>query len=106
MRLYTQGSLDFLTVLVAERSLYRTHPPWPKANKRSPRTLSALYEALGGGWMTTEKDTESKRDYEEHSVHNGQADGSRRVCPGICRRFFFMDLNVSICNQKLINHSF
>jgi len=56
MRLYTQGSSDFLTVLVAERSLYSTQSAMAQSKQAISTDLVSLYEALGGGWDDDRKD--------------------------------------------------
>jgi len=50
MKLYTQGTADFLTVLVAERSLYTSQTALAQSKLAISTDLVALYKALGGGW--------------------------------------------------------
>jgi multidrug efflux system outer membrane protein len=50
MRLYTQGTADFLSVLVAERSLYSSQSALAQSKQAISTDLVALYKALGGGW--------------------------------------------------------
>jgi len=50
MKLYTQGTADFLSVLVAERSLYASQSALAQSKQAISIDLVALYKALGGGW--------------------------------------------------------
>jgi len=50
MRLYGQGATDFLTVLVAERSLYTSQSALAQSKAAISTDLVSLYKALGGGW--------------------------------------------------------
>jgi NodT family efflux transporter outer membrane factor (OMF) lipoprotein len=50
MQLYTQGNTDFLSVLVAERSLYISETALSQSKASISTDLVALYKALGGGW--------------------------------------------------------
>jgi multidrug efflux system outer membrane protein len=47
---YTQGLVDFLSVLDAQRSLYGTQDALVQSERRISEHLVALYKALGGGW--------------------------------------------------------
>jgi NodT family efflux transporter outer membrane factor (OMF) lipoprotein len=49
-QLYSQGNADFLTVLVAERSLYSSQSALAQSKESISTDLVALYKALGGGW--------------------------------------------------------
>jgi NodT family efflux transporter outer membrane factor (OMF) lipoprotein len=49
---YTQGLVDFLSVLDAQRSLYVTQDALVQSEGRISEVLVALYKALGGGWET------------------------------------------------------
>jgi NodT family efflux transporter outer membrane factor (OMF) lipoprotein len=49
---YTQGLVDFLSVLDAQRSLYVTQDALVQSEGRISGYLVALYKALGGGWET------------------------------------------------------
>ena len=49
---YRQGVADFLTVLDAERSLYRSEDALADSDRVVATDLVALYKALGGGWET------------------------------------------------------
>lgn len=49
---YTQGLVDFLSVLDAQRSLYVTQDALVQSEGRISGFLVALYKALGGGWDT------------------------------------------------------
>jgi NodT family efflux transporter outer membrane factor (OMF) lipoprotein len=50
LKLYTEGLLEFLNVLVAERSLYAAENALVQSNCSITTDLIALYKALGGGW--------------------------------------------------------
>jgi multidrug efflux system outer membrane protein len=47
---YTQGLVDFLSVLDAQRSLYGSQDALVQSDRRISEHLVALYKALGGGW--------------------------------------------------------
>jgi len=47
---YTQGLVDFLSVLDAQRSLYVSQDALLQSERRISEDLVALYKALGGGW--------------------------------------------------------
>jgi outer membrane protein, multidrug efflux system len=49
---YTQGLVDFLSVLDAQRSLYGSQDALVQSERRISEHLVALYKALGGGWET------------------------------------------------------
>jgi NodT family efflux transporter outer membrane factor (OMF) lipoprotein len=49
-QLYKQGTIDFLTVLDAERSLYASETALSQSKGSISTDLVALYKALGGGW--------------------------------------------------------
>jgi len=48
--LYNKGLVDFLNVLVTQRSLYATENDLAESNALMASNLVALYKALGGGW--------------------------------------------------------
>jgi outer membrane protein TolC len=48
--LYREGSVNFLDVLDAERSLYQSEDELAVSDKAVSLNLIALYKALGGGW--------------------------------------------------------
>lgn len=50
VKLYSEGMLDFLNVLVAERSLYAAEDSLVQSRGSIGLDLAALYKALGGGW--------------------------------------------------------
>ncbi len=50
LKLYREGLLDFLNVLVAQRSLYAAENALVQSNCSITTDLIALYKALGGGW--------------------------------------------------------
>jgi multidrug efflux system outer membrane protein len=50
LQLYTQGQVDFLNVLDAQRSLYATEEALVQSTHDISTDLVALYKALGGGW--------------------------------------------------------
>lgn len=49
-RLYTQGAVDFLTVLDTQRSLYSSQIAIALSRQAASTDMVALYKALGGGW--------------------------------------------------------
>jgi outer membrane protein TolC len=49
--LYTEGLLDFINVLVAQRSLFTAEDALVQSNRNIATDLIALYKALGGGWQ-------------------------------------------------------
>ncbi len=50
MQLYTQGQIDFLNVLNAQRSLLLSEDALAQSTGDTATELVALYKALGGGW--------------------------------------------------------
>ncbi len=52
LKLYTEGLLEFLNVLVAQRSLFAAENALVQSNYNITTDLIALYKALGGGWET------------------------------------------------------
>jgi outer membrane protein TolC len=50
--LYGQGLTDFLTVLVAEQSVFTSQDSLAQTERDVALTLVSLYKALGGGWDT------------------------------------------------------
>jgi NodT family efflux transporter outer membrane factor (OMF) lipoprotein len=50
LKLYTEGMLEFLNVLVAQNSLYAAQNALVQSNSNISTDLIALYKALGGGW--------------------------------------------------------
>jgi NodT family efflux transporter outer membrane factor (OMF) lipoprotein len=50
LKLYTEGMLEFLNVLVAQRSLYVAENALVQSQCSITTDLIALYKALGGGW--------------------------------------------------------
>ena len=56
LTLYTEGLLDFLNVLVAQRSLYTAEDALAQSRSNIAADLIALYKALGGGWETIPAD--------------------------------------------------
>jgi NodT family efflux transporter outer membrane factor (OMF) lipoprotein len=50
-QLYAQGTIDFLTVLDAERSLYASETALAQSKESISTDLVSLYKALGGGWQ-------------------------------------------------------
>ncbi len=53
LKLYREGLLEFLNVLVAERSLFAAENALVQSNCNITTDLIALYKALGGGWETS-----------------------------------------------------
>jgi NodT family efflux transporter outer membrane factor (OMF) lipoprotein len=51
---YTQGVVDFTTVLTAEQNLFQTQNSLAVADGTIPLGLIATYRALGGGWQIRE----------------------------------------------------
>jgi NodT family efflux transporter outer membrane factor (OMF) lipoprotein len=49
-KLYVEGQTDFLSVLVAQRSLYSSEDALVQSTRNLSTDLIALYKALGGGW--------------------------------------------------------
>jgi NodT family efflux transporter outer membrane factor (OMF) lipoprotein len=58
LTLYTEGLLDFLNVLIAERSLYTAEDALVQSRSNIATDLISLYKALGGGWETIPADTD------------------------------------------------
>ncbi|MGC9966998.1 MAG: efflux transporter outer membrane subunit [Syntrophobacteraceae bacterium] len=56
LKLYTEGLLDFLNVLVAQRSLYAAEDALVQSNRNVAADLIALCKALGGGWESLPAD--------------------------------------------------
>jgi NodT family efflux transporter outer membrane factor (OMF) lipoprotein len=54
-RLYTEGQIDFLNVLTAQRSLYVSEEALVISTRSLSTDLVALYKALGGGWESYER---------------------------------------------------
>ncbi len=52
LKLYKEGLLEFLNVLVAQRSLFAAENALVQSNCSITTDLIALYKALGGGWET------------------------------------------------------
>ena len=52
LKLYREGLLEFLNVLVAQRSLFTAENALVQSNCNITTDLIALYKALGGGWET------------------------------------------------------
>ena len=50
LQLYTEGQIDFLNVLDAQRSLYASEDALVQSEQAIATDLIALYKALGGGW--------------------------------------------------------
>ena len=57
VELYTQGLLDFLNVLIAQRSLYTSEDALVQSNSKIVTDLIGLYKALGGGWECVPSDS-------------------------------------------------
>jgi NodT family efflux transporter outer membrane factor (OMF) lipoprotein len=49
-RLYVEGLTDFLSVLIAQRSLFTSEDALVQATSSVSTNLVSLYKALGGGW--------------------------------------------------------
>ncbi|MBF0520707.1 MAG: efflux transporter outer membrane subunit [Nitrospirae bacterium] len=50
LQLYTAGQINFLNVLIAERSLYFSEDALVQSERNTTLDIIALYKALGGGW--------------------------------------------------------
>lgn len=50
--LYTRGLVDFLNVLINQRSLYQSQEQLAQSEQKVATNLVAVYKALGGGWET------------------------------------------------------
>jgi NodT family efflux transporter outer membrane factor (OMF) lipoprotein len=55
-QLYTQGTTNFLSVLVAQQSLLASQDALARSNQAIATDLVALYKALGGGWAPKQSD--------------------------------------------------
>jgi outer membrane protein TolC len=53
-QLYSNGLVNFIDVLDAERSLYATQDQLAQSDRAVSVNLISLYKALGGGWETLE----------------------------------------------------
>jgi outer membrane protein, multidrug efflux system len=49
-KLYTEGQIEFLNLLDAQRSLFGSEDSLVQSNRNLSTNLIALYKALGGGW--------------------------------------------------------
>ncbi|MBF0465384.1 MAG: efflux transporter outer membrane subunit [Nitrospirae bacterium] len=54
LQLYTAGQINFLNVLIAERSLYSSEDALVQSERNTTLDIIALYKALGGGWESME----------------------------------------------------
>ena len=52
-KVYAQGLTDFLTVLVAEESVFTSQDTLAQTRRDVALQIVALYKAVGGGWETT-----------------------------------------------------
>jgi NodT family efflux transporter outer membrane factor (OMF) lipoprotein len=68
-RKYEAGLIDFLAVLVAQRSLLSAQDQLAKSKGVVTSNLIKLYKALGGGW-------ESMASPAEQKTHTGKSDGN------------------------------
>ncbi|MEI6235031.1 MAG: efflux transporter outer membrane subunit [Planctomycetota bacterium] len=50
LKLYTDGSTDFLNVITAQRSLYQAQDELAQSERNLSVNVVAVYKALGGGW--------------------------------------------------------
>jgi NodT family efflux transporter outer membrane factor (OMF) lipoprotein len=53
---YTQGLVDFLSVLEAQRALYAAHDALVQSEQAIATDTIALYKAVGGGWRPEEEE--------------------------------------------------
>ena len=56
LQLYTEGQIDFLNVLNAQRSLYASEDALVQSERNVTVDLITLYKALGGGWESLHSD--------------------------------------------------
>ena len=74
LQLYTEGQIDFLNVLNAQRSLYASEDALVQSERSIATDLIALYKALGGGWVIEAgKRIASDRDKKDTSNLNREA---------------------------------
>ncbi len=52
--LYREGEIDFIEVLIAQGSLFKTEDAWARSKSKLSENLVALYKAVGGGWNLKE----------------------------------------------------
>ncbi len=57
-QLYVEGQTDFLSVLVAQGSLYSSEDALVQSTRNLSTDLIALYKALGGGWDSQSPDND------------------------------------------------
>jgi outer membrane protein TolC len=50
LKLYTEGNIEFLNVLQAQRSLFLSKDALVQSDRTVVTNLIAIYKALGGGW--------------------------------------------------------
>jgi multidrug efflux system outer membrane protein len=50
LKLYRDGSTDFLNVITAQRSLYQAQDELAQSERAMSVDVVAVYKALGGGW--------------------------------------------------------
>jgi outer membrane protein TolC len=62
LQLYTEGQIDFLNVLNAQRSLYASEDSLVQSERNITVDLIILYKALGGGWEFMPSDYRSTTD--------------------------------------------
>jgi len=75
--LYLQGLTDFLTVLVAEESLFTSQDTLAQTQRDVSLQLVALYKAVGGGWEAPPTDRR-----EAQSSTAARDDATRATRPG------------------------
>ena len=54
--LYTQGQINFLSLLDAQRSLYASEDSLVQSTRNLSTDVVSLYKALGGGWNNADID--------------------------------------------------
>ncbi len=69
LQLYTEGQIDFLNVLNAQRSLYASEDALVQSERSIATDLIALYKALGGGWVM-EADNKIASDHGKKHIPN------------------------------------
>ncbi len=75
---YSLGLVDFLNVLLSERSFYQSHDELVLSEQRLSLHITSLFKALGGGWENQTKDNEPKLslfgtpDFKSNFVNNRQ----------------------------------
>jgi outer membrane protein, multidrug efflux system len=75
LQLYTEGQIDFLNVLDAQRSLYVSEQALVQSIHDISTDLVALYKALGGGWKEEPPTKKDPANLPHLSLQNHDEDG-------------------------------